>query len=198
MSSEPMQLDNTAPQSLFLSPPTPLNTDGTALTSDQLPPNQLAHLKQTASPTPAIFSLLANIRSETIIHFYDKLVDMNTSIAMLARGLDSELLATCILEGVAPFWNGFVPLPAHNLVLLAKQMEARALEVLVSAAQGQTRDVGKLVDEYLRAAAKYGPSGSMKGMERFAWMAQRVRDGVDTDEDPMDICEQAFSRLNVG
>lgn len=115
-----------------------------------------------------------SIRNQTINHFYDTLVDLNTKIPNLARGSNVSLIVACMEAGTPPFWDNFTPLSVSQLATLAKQLDGEAADAFGAKTQGNMCDQTTQEKEYRKAAARVGPNTALKGLERFAERARKM------------------------
>jgi hypothetical protein len=76
-------------------------------------------------------------------------------------------------------------------------MEDEVLNAFSTKMQGKTWNQTKQEMGYRKAAAKVGPSGTPKGMEKFAERAEEVLKDAKAQVGAIEICDLAFSGLKL-
>jgi hypothetical protein len=144
------------------------------LTSDKLTHKDLHDLKQLAAPTPENLNLADDMRSDTIVDFFDTMTEVNDKIARMKQGLEMDLIGKCMENGSPVFWNDFIPLSPLQIASMARHWEGivvQQLQAKVAAAKVKTPHV----IEYGKLAAKSRIAADAKGIERFAGEVERLR-----------------------
>ncbi|KAI4906004.1 hypothetical protein J4E90_011002 [Alternaria incomplexa] len=149
--------------------------------NDMLMDADLAILKEPMSVKPYDIKLANNLRSGTLVEFYDKLVEANTLVSHLKHdeALQHALIEVYQSMGTAPFWNDFIPLDSEELVRLAKQIEDDVFSRLLMDVRGGKLDVSH-ENAYIRLTARYRPGTDAMGLRNFAAMASKFLDQMET------------------
>ncbi|KAI4640606.1 hypothetical protein J4E93_008196 [Alternaria ventricosa] len=149
--------------------------------SDMLMDADLAILKEPTSAKPYHIKLANELRSGTLVEFYDKLVEANTLVSYLKHdeAIQHALVEVYQSMGTAPFWNDFIPLDSQDLTRLTKQVEDDIFGRLLMDVRGGKLDVSH-ENAYIRLTARYRPGTDAMGLRNFAAMASKFLDRMET------------------
>jgi hypothetical protein len=148
--------------------------------SDMLIDADLALLKEPTCVTPYDLEVDNDSRRDTLVGFYDTLVDANTRLSRLKHNedLEPELVKVYRVTGTAPFWNDFTPLATKELFCLAKGIEDHILSILLMGVRSERLD-GAHENQYLSLTARHGPRSDVLGLRSFALMAAKLLDPME-------------------
>ena len=148
--------------------------------SDMLMDADLAILKEPTSAKPYHIKLANELRSGTLVDFYDKLVEANTLVSYLKHdeAIQHALVEVYQSMGTAPFWNDFIPLDSEELVRLTKQIEDDAFRCLLADVRSGRAEVSH-ENAYIRLTARYRPGTDAMGLKEFAAKAAKFLDPME-------------------
>ncbi|KAI4611336.1 uncharacterized protein J4E87_010529 [Alternaria ethzedia] len=148
--------------------------------SDMLMDADLALLKEPTSAKPHHIKLANDLRSGTLVEFYDKLVEANTLVSYLKHdeALQHALVEVYQAMGTAPFWKDYLPLDTHELMRLAKQIEDDAFRRLLMDVHSGKAEVSH-ENAYIRLTARYRPGTDAIGLREFAGKAAKFLDPME-------------------
>jgi len=149
--------------------------------SDMLMDADLAILKEPTSAKPYHIKLANELRSGTLVEFYDKLVEANTLVSHLKHdeAIQHALIEVYQSMGTTPFWNDFIPLDSQDLVRLTKQVEDDVFGRLLMDVRAGKLDVSH-ENGYIRLTARYRPGTDAIGLREFAGKAAKFLDRMET------------------
>ncbi|KAI4608176.1 hypothetical protein J4E80_009184 [Alternaria sp. BMP 0032] len=149
--------------------------------SDMLMDADLALLKEPTSAKPYNIKLANDLRSGTLVEFYDKLVEANSLVSRLKHDeeLQHALVEAYQAMGTEPFWKDYLPLDTQELFRLAKQIEDDAFRRLLMDVRGGKLDVSH-ENAYIRLTARYRPGTDAMSLRNFAAMASKFLDRMET------------------
>ncbi|KAI4643962.1 uncharacterized protein J4E78_009743 [Alternaria triticimaculans] len=149
--------------------------------SDMLMDADLALLKEPTSAKPYNIKLANDLRSGTLVEFYDKLVQANSLVSYLKHdeALQHALVEVYQSMGTAPFWKDYLPLDTQELFRLTKQVEDDVFGRLMMDVRGGKLDVSH-ENAYIRLTARYRPGTDAMGLKSFAAMASKFLDRMET------------------
>jgi len=148
--------------------------------SDMLMDADLALLKEPTSAKPYDIKLAKDLRSGTLVEFYDKLVEANTLVSHLKHdeALQHALIEVYQAMGTAPFWKDYLPLDTQELFRLAKQIEDDAFRRLLLDVRSGKAEVSH-ENAYIRLTARYRPGTDAMGLREFAAKAATFLDPME-------------------
>jgi len=149
--------------------------------SDMLMDADLAILKEPTSAKPYHIKLANDLRSGTLVEFYDKLVEANSLVSYLKHdeALQHALIEVYQSMGTAPFWKDYLPLDTQELFRLAKQIEDDAFRCLLADVRSGRAEVSH-ENAYIRLTARYRPGTYAIGLREFAAKAAKFLDRMET------------------
>ena len=160
--------------------PTSMSPGTLVAYSDMLMDADLALLKEPTSAKPYDIKLAKDLRSGTLVEFYDKLVEANTLVSHLKHdeAIQHALIEVYQSMVTAPFWKDYLPLDTQELFRLAKQIEDDAFRrLLLDVRSGKTEVSHE--NAYIRLTARYRPGTDAMGLRDFAAKAAKFLDPME-------------------